>query len=152
MTTRKKEACTNCGEQREIAARGLCFRCYRRDERADDKKFTAVDRHSPAIRREHKKLFRGFTAVMTGLSDLGVQRREVLAIREMLQPYIMPIAEFLNSAPTPEETPETVNSEHDGKTAFAVHTETKPGRSSDRDGGSKYILVTTGAAALRTKP
>jgi hypothetical protein len=92
---RKTAACLNCGESREIAARGLCFRCYRQGERADDNKFAAAGRHMPAVRREHKKLFRGFTSVMVGLADLGVQEQDVLAIRRMLEPYVAPIARFL---------------------------------------------------------
>jgi hypothetical protein len=84
---RKTATCLNCGEPREIAAYGLCFKCYRKQDRADDRKFAVVDRHSPAVRREHKKLFRGFTAVMIGLSDLEVQEKDVLVIRQLLEPY-----------------------------------------------------------------
>jgi hypothetical protein len=119
--TRKVEGCLNCGEVREIAARGLCFRCYRKKEREDDKQFAAVDRHNPGIRREHKKLFRGFTNVMAGLSDLGVQKSDVLTIRRMLDPYVAPIAEVLGSASEREEVREAVNGEQVPNAVFTVH-------------------------------
>ena len=104
---RKKEGCVNCGELREIAAHGLCFKCYRQRERASDRPLGSVDRHNPGIRREHKKLFRGFTSVMTGLSDLGVSKEHVLSIRTTIEPYLVPIARFLAlPADEKEETSE----------------------------------------------
>lgn len=108
---RRSGGCINCGEIREIAAHGLCFRCYRKKERANDRQFAGVDRHNPGIRREHKTLFRGFTSVMVGLSDLGVQKREVLAIRRMLEPYVTAIAEFLAIPSEQEEDEGDVDSE-----------------------------------------
>ncbi len=71
---RKTEGCVNCGEVREIAAHGLCFACSRRKERDSERQLPSVDRHNPGIRREHKKLFRGFTNVMVGLRTSGTQR------------------------------------------------------------------------------
>lgn len=108
---RKTEACINCGEPREIAAHGLCFACYRRQERADDPRFAAVDRHNPGIRREHKKLFRGFSSVMNGLADLGVQSADVLTIRRMLAPYLEPIEKFLTPPAGTEKNGAVVNGE-----------------------------------------
>ncbi len=35
MAARKYTACVECGDPREIAAHGLCFRCYHRQRRAD---------------------------------------------------------------------------------------------------------------------
>ena len=92
---RRTDGCINCGEVREIAAHGLCFTCYRQRERADR---ISVDRHNPGVRREHRKLFRGFAAVMSGLSDLGVSKTDVLAIRRLLEAYLAPIFEFLAGA------------------------------------------------------
>jgi hypothetical protein len=97
---RREAACVKCGQTREIAAYGLCFTCYRSETRA---KNGQIDRHNPGIRREHKRLFRGFTNVMAGLSDLGVQRSDVLAIRQMLEPYVSPIREFLAASRSSEQ-------------------------------------------------
>jgi hypothetical protein len=118
---RRTDGCMNCGEVREIAAHGLCFACYRRQERAEERRFAAVDRHNPGIRREHKKLFRGFTGVMGGLSDLGVSKSDVLTIRRMLDPYVAPIAEFLGPAPERAEVEGAMNGEQKSSGVFTVH-------------------------------
>jgi len=98
MMVRKKSAavkwpngCLNCGEPREIVRYGLCFACYGKVE----KQPVVADRHNPAIRRDHKRLFRAFTNVMVGLGDLGVSKAGVLAIREVIEPYLSPITQFL---------------------------------------------------------
>ncbi len=95
-----------------MAAHGLCFKCYRKEGRAGDDRVAGVDRHNPGIRREHKKLFRGFTSVMVGLSDLGVSNDDVMLIREVIGPYLSPISKFL-TAPLAQDEAEggEVNSE-----------------------------------------
>jgi hypothetical protein len=118
---RKIDGCVKCGETREIAARGLCFRCYRSAERAADRQFTYVDRHNPGVRREHIKLLRGFTNVMIGLSELGVPQSEVMAIRRLIDPYLCLIAEFLVSEEALVAGTAAVNGEHDFGTQFTVH-------------------------------
>jgi hypothetical protein len=119
---RRTDGCVQCGEVREIAGKGLCFKCYRQAERAADRQFAGVDRHNPGIRREHKKVFRGFTAVMAGLSDLGVELNDALAIRRILEPYIVLIAKFLAPAPEQEKRETEVNSERNSQSLFTVHT------------------------------
>lgn len=123
---RRESECLNCGEVREMAARGLCFKCYRRNDRANDRQFAGVDRHNPGIRREHKKMFRGFTGVMAGLSDLGVSKSDVLTIRRMLDPYVAPIAEFLGPTSEREEVEGAVNSEPEYGDLFTVHGQVLP--------------------------
>jgi|HubBroStandDraft_6_1064221.scaffolds.fasta_scaffold226220_2 hypothetical protein len=114
----------NCGEIREMAGHHLCFKCYRRDERADDRKFGGVDRHSPGIRREHKKLFRGLTGMMVGLSDLGVSNADVLRIRRIIDGYLSPIAKFLTPASASEDVGVEVNGEQQPGIRFTVHSGT----------------------------
>jgi hypothetical protein len=94
-SVRRIDGCINCGEEREIAAHGLCFKCYRKKERDDDRKFAGVDRHNPGLNKEHTKLLRGFTQVMVGLSDLGVSEADVLSVRRILEPYLVLVANFL---------------------------------------------------------
>jgi len=115
--TRRIDACLNCGETREMAAHGLCFKCYRREDRADDRQFALVDPHNPGLGKEHKKTLRGFTNVMAGLSDLGVQKDDVLKIRRMLDPYVALITEFLGPASEREELDGAVNSEKPSRTS-----------------------------------
>jgi hypothetical protein len=87
---RQTGRCINCGDERGIVAFGLCGKCYQRDVRV------LPDRHTPGIRREHRKLFRGLASVMCGLGDLGVSRAETIRVRVMLEPYLRPIADFLS--------------------------------------------------------
>jgi hypothetical protein len=118
---RRENECLNCGEVREMAAHGLCFKCYRRNDRANERQFAIVDRHNPGIRREHKKMFRGFTGVMAGLSDLRVSKSDVLSIRAVLDAYVAPIAEFLAPASRLDETGGAVNGEQKSGDVFTVH-------------------------------
>jgi hypothetical protein len=92
---RREDGCVNCGEVRAIAAHGLCFTCYRQTERAADRQ-VAVDRHNPAIRREHKKLFRGLTSMMVGMGELGFAQSDVLTVRKIMDPYLAPISQYLS--------------------------------------------------------
>ena len=128
--TRKIEGCLNCGEVREIAAHGLCFKCYRREDRAKEQKFAGTDRHNPGVRKEHKKMLRGFASVMAGLSDLGVSLTDVLAIRRALEPYLLPISSFLALAPDGEENSSVVNGEQKSGDKFTVHTMLRNGEES----------------------
>ena len=128
--TRKVEGCLNCGEVREIAAHGLCFKCYRREDRANERKFAATDRHNPGVLKEHKKMLRGFASVMGGLSDLGVSRTDVLAIRRALEPYLLPISSLLALASESEEIPNAVNGEQKSGDRFTVHTMSRNGEES----------------------
>jgi hypothetical protein len=134
---RKTGTCINCREVEKIAAHGLCYSCYRRDERAEDNKFAIRDRHNPGISRDHKKIFRALAGVMAGLSDLGVGTADVLAIRQLLEPYVAPIAKFLGAAAELEQGEPPVNSERSVE-KFAVHTSTSSirGRERGEDPGS----------------
>ena len=67
-------------------------------------------------------MFRGFASVMGGLSDLGVSRTDVLAIRRSLEPYLLPISSFLALAPDDEENSSVVNGEQKSGDKFTVHT------------------------------
>jgi hypothetical protein len=88
-----------------IAARGLCYKCYRAEERTRER--ATPDRHNPGMHREHKKLFKALSSVMGGLADMGCVRDDIFDIKKILQPYLEPIAQYLNPdapEPPPEET------------------------------------------------
>ena len=88
-STRRLGSCMNCGEEREMAAFGLCFKCYRREDRAKDRMFAAVDRRNPRNPPGAQEISSGDSqGVMAGLSDLGVQKSDVLSIRRTLDPSI----------------------------------------------------------------
>jgi len=126
---RKIKSCMNCGEEREIAAHGLCFTCYRQGTRKaerEDERF-AGSAVNPGLTKDHKKLFRGFASLMAALTDLGVYKGDVIIIRALLTPYLEPIAQYLQQdleaiAQSLEQHPEQMNGEQKSKTPFTVHT------------------------------
>ncbi len=91
---RRIDSCMNCGETRALAAHGLCFRCYRQTERANEEA-QEIDRNSPGIRIEQKRLIKAFARVMEGLADLRVSRDDILRIKKVLGPYLRLIAHLL---------------------------------------------------------
>jgi hypothetical protein len=98
---RKFENCLNCGEEKYIAARGLCYKCYRAEERVRER--AKPDLHNPGMRREDKTIFKALSAIMGGLSDLRVVRDDIHDIRKILQPYIEPIMQYLEANPPQTE-------------------------------------------------
>jgi hypothetical protein len=81
-----------------MATSQLCFACYRRAERAQERTSAVVDRHSSPLRREHKRAIRAFAQVMGGLADLGVSKQDLLQIREIITPYLQPLMEYFPTA------------------------------------------------------
>jgi hypothetical protein len=100
--------CEKCHEDKKaIAARGLCYKCYRQEERERER--ATPDHHNPGMRKEHKKLFKALSSVMGGLADMGCVRDDIFDIKKILQPYLEPIAQYLNpNAPEPEPPPDAV--------------------------------------------
>jgi len=86
----------NCGENRELAAHGLCFTCYRRTERTIRCEAEGiVDRHTPGIRREQKRLIKAYTTIMSALADIGVSSEDVSKVQELLGPYLSIVDRFV---------------------------------------------------------
>jgi hypothetical protein len=109
---RKVAACINCQEEREIAAHGLCFKCYRAQEREADNPYAAADRHNRAHLKQLKKLRKCSNAILNALDD-GIDvfnPEDVDAVRRILQPYFVSLAAGL--APVREKV---VNSEQNEK-------------------------------------
>jgi len=93
---RRVVRCADCGKCREMAAHGLCFKCYRRNERRQKQApEDGEDFHSPAIPRQLHKLLRANTALLKALADLKVTEKDLLTIRRVLDPYLLPISKFV---------------------------------------------------------
>jgi len=103
--------CVKCEKEAEIAARGLCYGCYRSEERA----IVGRDRHSGALRRDHDKLFTAHTEMMRAMRRSGVNREDVRKILGIMQPYWQPIWAYLrDSVPSDEVNEQSVK-------VFTVH-------------------------------
>src|SRR5688572_20429506 len=110
--------CLNCGEPREMAAHGLCFTCYRaasREQASHDDRHAVADRHQAMLKKEAKRLLRGFNHVMNGLADLRVTEADVMTIRNLLNTYLEPITSVLVGR--------GVNSEHVFQDAVHINKE-----------------------------
>jgi hypothetical protein len=92
--------CLNCDEIRDHAAHGLCFACYRSEQRAAER--IPKDRHTPGVNKQQAKLFKGLAAIMGGLHILSVSKSDSLWIRRILEPYLSPIA-LLNTVYEPDK-------------------------------------------------
>jgi hypothetical protein len=100
----------NCGETREIAAHGLCFRCYRQEERklADDL-WARPDPNAKELAKTQRKTRKALMKMMDALEEIEtgklVPQEAVEAWRRLLRPEVERIALSLGEA--------QVNSEHD---------------------------------------
>jgi hypothetical protein len=77
----------------------VCTSCYQNERRAQEKAelhdlggpFAEVDRHNPAIRREHEKIEAGYHMVVKGLAKMGCPAVELRQIQKILEPLLEPI-------------------------------------------------------------
>lgn len=89
---RKAKSCVNCGETREMVNDTLCSQCYQKNIGAA--KASTVDRHNPGLRREDQKLLRGYMNALLGLSEIGVQRADLLKIVKIIEPYLVLVSQY----------------------------------------------------------
>ena len=94
-TNRRIARCEECGETREMATKTECFGCYRRRRRAEEGQ--PVDRHNPAIRREHRHILKAHAQLLLALGELGVSRNHVFEVLDVIEPYVAPVVEFLRA-------------------------------------------------------
>ena len=99
-------SCSQCGEEREIAGGGLCFKCYRQQERADDP-WGRPDRHATQIKKAQRKGRKCLMAIMAALEDLEdcalVPVETIAAIRKLIKPEVDRIGSALADEADPEK-------------------------------------------------
>jgi hypothetical protein len=87
----------NCGETREIAAHGLCFKCYRQEERklADDL-WAKPDTNAKELAKTQRKTRKALMKMMDALEEIEtgklVPEATVEAWRALLRPEVARIA------------------------------------------------------------
>lgn len=107
---RSIKACMNCGETREIAGHGLCFMCYRREERkiADDL-WTRPDPSAKELAKTQRKTRKALMKMMDAVEEIEygklVPQETIEAWRKLLRPEVERIALSLGEA--------QVNGEHE---------------------------------------
>jgi hypothetical protein len=75
-----------------MATKHECFACSRARKRAQE---SPIDRHNPGIRRDHQKLVEGVREFNDGAISTADRQTTVLQIRDLVTPYLAPIADFL---------------------------------------------------------
>jgi hypothetical protein len=107
MSSRSIKPCEGCGEEREIAAHGLCFKCYRREEREQKELWVKPDRHATQLRKAQRTTRNAWMKIWNALDEIVeanlVPESTCEQIREILRPEIANIAGSLKAP---------VNSEH----------------------------------------
>jgi hypothetical protein len=92
---RRLESCINCGDEREIAAHGLCFKCYRAAERArkaPDPVWASLG--NGYLLREQKRALTVVTGILKAISDCpAVEESDRKQIQNILRPYLDKLAE-----------------------------------------------------------
>jgi hypothetical protein len=98
MARRKVVTCMNCGEERQIAAHGLCFRCYRQKER--QQKAELLDspvKHNRQLQLAQETLIKAIAKILGGLNDAKqlLSEDDATLIRKTVQPYLQRIVDGL---------------------------------------------------------
>jgi hypothetical protein len=116
---RPVQKCTNCGESREMAAHGVCFRCYRQQQREAEgspwMEINKADRHNRALLKLQKKWRIAITCTINAIDhdlvDL-LTEDERADVRRVLQPHV----DRLFQLPASKPPTELVNGEPESKT------------------------------------
>jgi hypothetical protein len=93
---RRQDGCINCQEVREIAAHGLCFKCYRSDERARKATLDPVwaSLGNGWRLKEQKRAFTVVTGILKAIADCpAVRENDRKQIQNILRPYLDELAE-----------------------------------------------------------
>ena len=115
---RRLDGCINCGDEREIAAHGLCFKCYRAAERAQKAAPDPVWARLGygGLLREQKRAFTIVTNILKAISDCpAIEQSDKKQIQIILRPYLDRLAECFapkNCKPVKSEQKLAVHSVH----------------------------------------
>ncbi len=93
---RRLDGCVNCGEEREMAAYGLCFKCYRAKERAEKAPVDPIWARlgNGSLLKQQKKAFTVVTGILKAIADCPtVRESDKKQIQNILRPYLDKLAE-----------------------------------------------------------
>jgi hypothetical protein len=90
---RKIESCNKCSEEKEIAAHGLCFACYRAEVRS------RKTVQSPDQRKEKIRLMKLQATMRTSAVAMGFDGQELKQLDMLCAPHLDTLTDFVNSEP-----------------------------------------------------
>lgn len=88
--------CVAC--QRKLlpeAAYGLCYKCYRREKRAQKPK---THMHALGQQKEQVRIIKLYSQMMTAATSLGMDEDDIRQLQMLLQPYLEVVPRLLNTA------------------------------------------------------
>lgn len=94
---RSIKGCINCGETREMAAHGLCFKCYRAEERElSDARWARPDPSAKELAKTQRKTRKALMKMLDALEEIEVGKlvpeATTEAWRTLLRPEVEKIA------------------------------------------------------------
>ena len=88
--------CVACPKQRTPeAAYGLCFKCYRREKRAQKPK---TNMHGQGQQKEQIRVIKLYSQMMTASASLGLDEDDIRQLQMLLQPYLQVVPRLLKTA------------------------------------------------------
>jgi hypothetical protein len=102
FTMRTVSVCRECGEEREIAAAGLCFKCYRAQQRTKkrDDAWSKPDEYATSMKAQRKGR-KSLVSIIAALEDLEngamLPGETLAAIRKLLRPAVDRIGSILDA-------------------------------------------------------
>jgi len=77
------------------AAYGLCYKCYRREKRAQKPK---THMHALGQQKEQVRIIKLYSQMMTAATSLGMDEDDIRQLQMLLQPYLEVVPRLLNTA------------------------------------------------------
>jgi hypothetical protein len=103
---RRRGQCEECGDDEvAMATKHVCFKCYMRHRRDAEQ----PDLHNPSLRKEHTKLVKLYSTLMSVLAGLKVNDATKDAVMVALRPYFRLIEHLVNL----DGTAGTIQDEYD---------------------------------------
>jgi hypothetical protein len=95
---RRTGKCEECSRIREMATKQLCYRCYRRHQRAKERAEESPysDITTPPFSRDARRVYAAYPKLLDVLSDLRVSQDHVREIIDICRPYLKPARQWLN--------------------------------------------------------
>ncbi len=108
--------CAKCGEVRDMAADGLCYRCYRARGRQQEREEAVAllrwaeipaERHNSALLKEQKRLRKAVVGILNLVDDAGdlFAEEDRVLFRDRLRPYVERLARALTAPTTADPKP-----------------------------------------------
>jgi hypothetical protein len=109
---RAEGICSQCKDATQIAARGLCFRCYRQQQRSLDlDPWERPDKFAVQVQKAQQITRDGLVKIMNCLDKIAkvgiVPEEDIDTIRELLKPHVDKIGAPLKRKKTVTTFPET---------------------------------------------